>query len=118
MTSPTGLAPINADARSSVEIEDSCNCCIGLRRRQKQDNRNPKRNNPIDFGDGVVVKVKSASQPIITKADEDEWEITLGGRKIERQDSVNAFITAGPDTLGKRDSKTLTSSLHALKGME
>lgn len=84
------MPPLNADARSSVEIEDSCNCCVGLRRRPRHDHRRPTREPSVIEVTPTALKVKSASQPVLTQTAVDEWEIMIDGRKISSEPALSA----------------------------
>jgi len=89
----SGLVPVNANAHSSVDIEDSCNDCCSCcwPRRIKSDPRRPQRNQTTLDLNQTTLKVKSASQPTLTQSAEDEWEITIDGRKISA-DPLEASI--------------------------
>lgn len=81
----SGLVPVNANAHSSVEIDDSCNDCCSCcwPRRIRPDPRKPEKalSAPALDISATSIKVHSASQPVITKSAEDEWEVTIDGQK-------------------------------------
>lgn len=79
------MPPVNADARSSVEIDDSCNCCTGFRRRPAAQ---PRKIQSLLDGSASTIKVRSASQPVVSQTAEDEWEISLNAHKITSEPSL------------------------------
>jgi hypothetical protein len=78
----SGLVPVNATANSTVDIEDSCNDCCSCcwPRRVKSTPIAPRRQD--ESNNLTSLKVHSVSQPTLTQSAEDEWEITIDGRKI------------------------------------
>lgn len=75
------IPPVNANAHSSVEIDDSCNDCCSCcwPRRVKKDPRRPQVNQSSMNLPSTAIKVHSVSQPTLTQSAENEWEITIDG---------------------------------------
>lgn len=79
--------PEKIEARSSVEIADSCNCneccprscCLPFGRRIKKENRRCSSEGEIEVTT-TTVKAHGVSQAHLTKSG--KWEIELDGKKI------------------------------------
>jgi hypothetical protein len=78
----SGLVPVNATANSTVDIENSCNDCCGCWPRRVKSTPVPVRRQDASSVSLTSLKVHSVSQPTLTQSAEDEWEITIDGRKI------------------------------------
>lgn len=98
----SGLVPVNANAHSSVEIDDSCNDCCSCcwPRRIRQDTRRPSRNQNMSTVDLTNLKIKSASAPVLTQSATDEWEIMIDGKPITSEQVSLAASSLSLPALG------------------